>query len=90
VLCSNMGGMSEEVTDDVNGLFFRRADPTSLAGVMRRAAGDQVLWERLRAGIPTVRTMGDHVVLLESLYRELLDRRFEHQGVVPRKAVSRA
>jgi glycosyltransferase involved in cell wall biosynthesis len=90
VLCSDMGGTSEEVTDEVNGLFFRRADPASLAGVMRRAAGDQALWERLSAGIRPVKTMADHVVSLESLYRELLDRRFEYGGVAPRKAVSRA
>jgi glycosyltransferase involved in cell wall biosynthesis len=74
VICSNMGGMSEKVTDGVNGLFFRRADPDSLAAVLLRAAGDVKLWDTLRAGIPPVHTIRDHVVSLEGLYRGLLDR----------------
>ncbi len=38
VICSDIGGMSEKVTDGVNGLHFRRRDPEHLADVMQRAA----------------------------------------------------
>jgi glycosyltransferase involved in cell wall biosynthesis len=90
VICSDMGGMSEKVTNGVNGLFFRRADPASLAHVMRRAAADPVLWESLRAGLPSVQTMRDHVVSLEALYRGLLDRAPDSGGAVPREVFSNA
>jgi glycosyltransferase involved in cell wall biosynthesis len=90
VICSDMGGMSEKVTNGVNGLFFRRADPHSLAGVLRRAAAERGLWESLRAGIPSVQTMRDHVVSLEALYRGLLDRASDHGGDVSREAFSHA
>ena len=38
VICSDIGGMSERVTDGVNGLHFRRRDPDDLARKMQRAA----------------------------------------------------
>jgi glycosyltransferase involved in cell wall biosynthesis len=72
VICSDMGGMSEKVTDDVNGLYFRRGDSDSLAEVMRQAAADRKLWERLRSGIPPVMTTAEHVALLTHHYRALL------------------
>src|SRR4051794_4592600 len=39
VICSNIGGMSEKVTDGVNGLHFRTRDARHLSEVIRRAAG---------------------------------------------------
>ena len=74
VICSDIGGMSEKVTDGVNGLHFTTRDPEHLAEVMRYAAGTPGLWEKLQAGIPPEppRTMDDHVEVLSSLYRELL------------------
>jgi glycosyltransferase involved in cell wall biosynthesis len=74
VICSDIGGMSEKVTDRVNGLHFRRRDPDDLAAVMRRAAGTPGLWAELQAGIPSEphRRMDDHVRALSRLYRELL------------------
>lgn len=77
VICSNIGGMSEKVTDGVNGLHFRRADADHLAEVMRRAAQASGLWDRLQAGIPPdpPRTMDDHVQVLSGLYEQLLAER---------------
>jgi glycosyltransferase involved in cell wall biosynthesis len=75
VICSDMGGMSEQVTDGVNGLYFARRDPESLAEVMCRAAGNPGLWERLRLGIPAVRSMHDHVAALGAHYKALLAKR---------------
>jgi glycosyltransferase involved in cell wall biosynthesis len=73
VICSDIGGMAEKVDDEVNGLHFRRADPDHLAQVMARAAGTPGLWERLRAGIPPIHGMDDHVARLTALYSELMD-----------------
>jgi glycosyltransferase involved in cell wall biosynthesis len=72
VICSDVGQMSLNITDGVNGLHFRRADPESLAAVMRRAATAPGLWEELRSNIPAVTTMEEHGRLVTSLYRSLL------------------
>lgn len=77
VICSDIGGMSEKVTDGLNGLHFRRRDPDDLAEVMLRAASTPGLWKELQAGIPPEppRTMDDHVRALGELYEELLVER---------------
>jgi glycosyltransferase involved in cell wall biosynthesis len=77
VICSDVGGMSEKVTDGVNGLHFRRRDPEHLAEMILRAAETPGLWEKLQAGIPPdpPRTMDDHVRVLSSLYTQLLAAR---------------
>ncbi|MBX9635276.1 MAG: glycosyltransferase family 4 protein, partial [Magnetospirillum sp.] len=59
VLCSGIGGMAEAVIDGVSGLHFRPGDPRSLADAMRRAMGEEGLWERLLAGLPPVPTMAE-------------------------------
>jgi glycosyltransferase involved in cell wall biosynthesis len=74
VICSDIGGMSEKVTDNVNGLHFRRANPTSLAEKMRRAASEPGLWEQLRCGIPSVPSMDEHAEVMVSFYDALLER----------------
>jgi glycosyltransferase involved in cell wall biosynthesis len=74
VICSDIGGMAENVTDGVNGLHFRVGDPASLAQAITHAATTPGLWEHLRDGIPPVRTMDAHVRALEGLYESLLTR----------------
>ena len=74
VICSDIGGMAEKVTDGVDGLHFRRGDAQHLADVMHRAAETPGLWERLQAGISEVHTMDDHIVWLTALYGELLEK----------------
>ncbi len=74
VICSDIGGMAEKVDDGVNGLHFRAGDPVSLARTLRRAADEPRLWEQLREGIKPMYGMGEHVVTLTGLYRELLAR----------------
>jgi glycosyltransferase involved in cell wall biosynthesis len=75
VICSDIGGMAEKVTDGVDGLHFRARDPRSLARVMHRAATTDGLWDRLRAGIRPVHRMEDHVGVLVELYERLLAER---------------
>jgi glycosyltransferase involved in cell wall biosynthesis len=75
VICSDMGAMLEKVTHGVNGLHFRANDASSLAQTLRTAAGTPGLWETLRAGVPPVYSMADHVARMELLYRDLLEKR---------------
>ena len=74
VICSDIGGMAEKVTDGVNGLHFKAGDPRSLAEVLRRAASDPELWEQMRRGIPPMYPMKDQVRHLKALYEGLLAR----------------
>jgi glycosyltransferase involved in cell wall biosynthesis len=75
VICSDIGGMAEKVSDGVNGLHFRVGDPISLARTIRRAVTTPGLWEKLRAGIPDVYSMELHTKSLLSTYHALRDRR---------------
>jgi len=81
VIASDIGGMAEKVTNDVDGLHFRANDPTSLAATMRRAATEPGLWDRLRGGIRPVYRMDEHAQRLSGIYEELLhDRTPAHVG----------
>jgi len=51
VICGGIGGMAELVTDGVDGLHAPVGDPAGLAAVLRRAAIEPGLWQRLRDGI---------------------------------------
>ena len=52
VLCSNVGGMAERVTHEVDGLHFEMGDPASLAHTIRRASSEDGLWDRLHRAVP--------------------------------------
>src|SRR4029453_19639999 len=82
VSCSDIGGMSEKVTDGRNWPHFRRGDPHHLAEVMVRAATSPGLWEELQAGIPPdpTRTMDEHVHALSGLYEQVLAERTGSDG----------
>jgi glycosyltransferase involved in cell wall biosynthesis len=72
VICSDIGGMAEKVTQGVNGLHFRVRDPASLAETFRHAVRTPGLWETLSSGIPNVYKMQDHVEALSKMYHTLL------------------
>lgn len=59
VICSNIGGMAEKVTDGKNGLHFRVADPAALAAVLETAVNETGLLDRLRRGIEPPPTIDD-------------------------------
>jgi glycosyltransferase involved in cell wall biosynthesis len=75
VICSDIGGMAEKVADGVNGLHFRAGDARGLARVIEKAVNTKGLWESLRAGVPEIYDMDDHVASLEQMYGEQLERR---------------
>lgn len=73
VICSNIGGMAEKVSDGVNGLHFRVGDPVHLAETIRHAVTTPGLWESLREGIPAVYKIEDSVQTLDTIYRALMN-----------------
>jgi glycosyltransferase involved in cell wall biosynthesis len=73
VICSDIGGMAEKVSHEVNGLHFRAGDAASLAETIRRATATPGLWERLAANVPAVYDIGDQVGVMERLYDEVLE-----------------
>jgi len=72
VICSDIGGMAEKVTDGVDGLHFRVGDPEDLARVIAQAASSSQLWRTLSGGIEPVYAMRTHTEKLERLYEGLL------------------
>jgi glycosyltransferase involved in cell wall biosynthesis len=72
VICSNIGGMAEKVTDGVDGLHFRVGDPEDLAKTIAAAADSSQLWRNLSGGISPVYPMRTHVKELIEVYDGLL------------------
>jgi glycosyltransferase involved in cell wall biosynthesis len=75
VICSDIGGMKEKVTREVNGLHFIVSNPQNLADTIARAVTTPGLWAKLQAGIPDVFSMEEHMSNLAQLYNELIERR---------------
>ena len=74
VVATNLGGMSEFVKHEENGLLFELENSRDLALQLRRLGEESGLIERLRAGIGPVKTVEENVDELEVLYGRLLDR----------------
>jgi glycosyltransferase involved in cell wall biosynthesis len=75
VICSGVGGMSELVTDGVDGLHVPPGDASALADTMARAATDTGLWERLASAprIPVSHEafVQEHLELFHSLFKQV-------------------
>jgi glycosyltransferase involved in cell wall biosynthesis len=74
VIATNLGGMAEAVSHEVNGLLFERGNVEDLARQLRRIVEEPSLLERLRAGVPRVKTIGEEVTELEAIYSDLTSR----------------
>ena len=72
VVAANLGGMSEFVWHEENGLLFEPEDAEDLGRGLRRLAGEPGLLERLRSGIGPVKTIGEYTDELVELYASLL------------------
>jgi len=81
VITADVGGMSEYVRHEVNGLLFRHRDPLDLAVQMQRLVDDRELARRLGEGgylqSPSrdVPGIASHVAEIESLYETMTRRR---------------
>jgi glycosyltransferase involved in cell wall biosynthesis len=69
VVASRIGGITELVTDGVNGLLFPAGDVTGLACALERMVREPGLLGTLRAGIPAVRTLDEDVRGLREMYQ---------------------
>ena len=75
VICSNVGGMAEKVTDGLNGVHFGVGDPSSLAAAIRKAVQSPDTWDHMRRGIPAIYRLDDQVSELRDVYGRLLEGR---------------
>jgi glycosyltransferase involved in cell wall biosynthesis len=67
MICSNIGGMAEKVTDGVDGLHFRAGSPGDLAATLEHAATEPGLWAEMCKGVrrpPTVERTVDELLAL--------------------------
>jgi len=68
VVASRVGGLQEMVRDGVDGLLFEPGDAGQLAACLRRLLGEDGLLDRLKAGLPPVRTDEDEFAELLGIY----------------------
>jgi glycosyltransferase involved in cell wall biosynthesis len=73
VITTNLGGMAEAVTDEVNGLLFERGNAGDLASKLVRVVNEPGLLERLQSGIPEVKQIEEEANQLLDIYHKLLD-----------------
>ena len=76
VIASNIGGMAELVDHDVNGLLFTPDSADDLAKQLQKIMTDRPLLNRLRLGIPSVKTIDQEISELEAIYWELISTEY--------------
>jgi glycosyltransferase involved in cell wall biosynthesis len=72
VICSNIGGMAEKVTDRVNGLHFTVGDHFDLLDRILELAESPELYARLVQGIPSIYSDRQMSSDLNEIYNQLL------------------
>lgn len=75
VVATNVGGISEFVHHEVNGLLFERNNSTSLARQLDRLVTTPSLLKRLNDGIYAVKTNAQEISQLEEIYAGLTQKR---------------
>jgi glycosyltransferase involved in cell wall biosynthesis len=78
VIATNLGGMSEAVFHETNGLLFSRGDVDNLSSQMKRIVNELGLLEQLVRGIPAVKSFEDELEDLEISYRNLIEKNDAH------------
>jgi glycosyltransferase involved in cell wall biosynthesis len=75
IVASDVGGVSEVVTHEDNGLLFPPGNPHQLALSLARLAGDRALLAQLSRRARTPKPMSVYVDELVTVYRSLLESR---------------
>lgn len=75
IVATDLGGLSEVIEHDVNGLLFGVNDPEDMSRQLRRFLNEPDLLSRLRDGIESPRTVADSVDELEEFYGEAIETR---------------
>jgi glycosyltransferase involved in cell wall biosynthesis len=71
VIASDLGGMSEIVSDEVWGDLFPAGDEEELRRRIERLAREPDRLERYRAALPRVKTLDENIEEIASVYRDL-------------------
>lgn len=71
VVTTDLGGMSELVHNEVDGLLFRLNDAGDLARQLMRLVSEPSLLRRLRDQAPAVKPLDEEMQALEAIYDEL-------------------
>lgn len=79
VIASNLGGMSEVVIHEKNGLLFDAGDVADLAGAIERLMCDRALLRQLAANAIKPKSIADYVTELRSIYDEVLTEQRGHK-----------
>lgn len=81
VIAADVGGLSQQVRHERNGLLFPVGDREGLRQAMQRLIDEEGLWQRLRDGIEPVRSLVDEVdhflAVYDRLYAGKLWERFD-------------
>lgn len=72
VVASRIGVLPDVVRDGVDGYLFPPGDASELSAILRRLKDQPAQLAALRAGLPGVVTMDDHVDRVDGLYRQQL------------------
>lgn len=75
VIASNLGGMSEVVHHEKNGLLFEKGDCRGLCVLLERVVQDGSLLQRLAGNITHPKSIQEYVDELEGVYWEVLRER---------------
>ena len=75
VICSDIGGMAEKVTDGVNGRHFRARDPDDLARVILEAGASEKEWRNLSRNVRNVPTLAETGAFHGAYYNHVAERR---------------
>jgi hypothetical protein len=74
--------MAEMVTHGINGILFPKGDALTLAAHLARVVDEPAILEKLRAGVPPVKTTDQEVIEIEAIYRDLLEPRISSSAPI--------
>ena len=72
VISSNLGGMKEAISHNIDGLLYQRGNVDDLALQLQRVVDEPGLLYRLKSGIPEVKNVDEEVGELEFMYLDLI------------------
>jgi len=74
VIATNLGGMSEVIHHEVNGLLFEKGNIAELANMIYRLYEDRILLKSLAMSSIKPKSIQEYISELEAMYYELLSK----------------
>lgn len=75
VIATNLGGMSEVVRHEENGLLFEKGDAKGLSVLIKKLVEDRSLIGRLSKNVRPPKSISEYVDDLEGVYKDVLKKR---------------